>query len=66
VKIGDFAFVGSESGQIQSVKLMQNMISKQNLIPPPHLLIHTGRGGGVEPERRVEGQHGRVQITKLG
>ncbi len=30
------------------------------------ILIHTGKGGGVEPESRGEGQHRRVQIPKLG
>jgi hypothetical protein len=32
------------------------------------ILIHTEKGGGgrVEPERRVEGQQGKVEITKLG
>jgi hypothetical protein len=30
------------------------------------VLIHTEKGGSVEPERRGEGQQGRVQITKLG
>jgi hypothetical protein len=28
-------FVGSESGQIQSVKLMQNMVSNTTKKPPP-------------------------------
>jgi hypothetical protein len=34
----------------------------------PYLYIFTqGRGGGnVEPERRGEGQQGRVQIANLG
>ncbi len=33
---------------------------------PIHVLMHTGKGGSVEPVRRGEGQQGRVQITKLG
>jgi hypothetical protein len=54
-------------------------LKAQNPIPPPHpptpytcilysLLIHTSKGGGgrIEPERKGEGQQGRVQITKLG
>jgi hypothetical protein len=67
--------LGSESGQVESVKLLHNMVSNRT-IPPPLLthcickysnsmLIHTGkggRGGRVELERRLEGQ----QFTKLG
>jgi hypothetical protein len=67
-------FAGSESGQIQSVQCLQNMVS--NRTQPPHPLpathclyilnFDTGKGGGgeggVEPERRLEGQ----QFTKLG
>ena len=37
-------FVGSESGRIQSVKLLQNMVSNrtQHLPPPPsHTLFYT-------------------------
>jgi hypothetical protein len=52
-------FVGSESGQIQSVTSAEYGL-QQNPI-----LIHTGKGGGggrVEPERRFEGQ----EFTKLG
>jgi hypothetical protein len=59
-------FVGSESGQEQSVKLLQNMVSNttQQLPTPsqPHtvctyctLNLERGGGGG-EPERRLEGQ----------
>jgi hypothetical protein len=58
-------FVGSESGQIQSVKLLQNMVSNRTpQLPPPPLrytlytvqiysiLIHTGKGGvGGENQR---------------
>jgi hypothetical protein len=69
-------FVGSESGQIQSVKLLQNMVSNRIPYPITHgirmysiqYLFTQGRGGGgrVEPERRGEGQQGRVQIPNLG
>ncbi len=63
-------FVGSESGQIQSVKLLQNMVRVSNRTPPPPLhtvyvytvYLFTRGGGRVEPERRLEGQ----QVTKLG
>ncbi len=34
-------FVGSESGQIQSVKLLQNMVSNRILYPPPPYTLHT-------------------------
>ncbi len=48
-------FVGSESGQIQSVKLLENMVSNRtpNPVPPYSILIHKGNGGGgrVEPGR---------------
>jgi hypothetical protein len=54
-------FVGSESGQFHSVKLLQNMVSNrtQHLPPPPSHTVCTlsqGRGGGGEPERRLEWQ----------
>jgi hypothetical protein len=64
-------FVGSESGQIQSVKLLQDMVSKKTQHPPPpkpqtafiYCNFKRGKGGGgVEPERRLEEQ----QFTKLG
>ncbi len=68
-------FVGSESGQIQSFNLLQNMVSNRTQyhptsIPARHFLYiyctltqGRGEGGGrVEPERRLEGQ----QFTKLG
>jgi hypothetical protein len=66
-------FVGSESGQIQNVKLLQNMVSNRTQHPPPPpshtlpvwtVLWHRKgeKGGRVEPERRLEGQ----QFTKLG
>ncbi len=66
-------FVGSESGQIKSVKLLQSMVSNRTQHPHPlpdtlsvYILYFDtgkGRGGGrVEPERRLEGQ----QFTKLG
>jgi hypothetical protein len=64
-------FVGSKSGQIQSVKLLQNMVSNMTQHPHPFPATHsmfilvqyfdTGKGGGVEPERRLE----RQQFTKL-
>jgi hypothetical protein len=59
-------FVGSESGPIYSVKLLQNMVSNMTQqSTPPHSLptthclytLHfdTGKGEGrVEPERRLE------------
>ncbi len=62
------------SGQIQSVKLMQNWSpTEPDIRPPLHCIrtysIHShregGGGGGVEPDRRGEGQRRRVQITKL-
>jgi hypothetical protein len=58
-------FVGSESGQIESVKLLQNMVSNRTQHPPPlTATVHTvciyctltQGGGGGEPERRLEGQ----------
>jgi hypothetical protein len=60
-------FVGSESGQKQSVKLLQNMVYSSIQHPPPqsHTLsvytVHSctlslGRGGGVQREDTVEGQ----------
>ncbi len=62
-------FVGSE---IQSVKLLQNMVSNRNSTPPTPshshalsvctVLWHGGGGGRVETERRLEGQ----QFTQLG
>jgi hypothetical protein len=61
-------FVGSESGQIQSVELLQNMVSNGLDNPPAtHCLYilyfwHREGGGRVESERRSEGQ----QFTKLG
>jgi hypothetical protein len=34
-------FVGSESGQIQSVKLLQNMVSNRTPYPPPtHFTVY--------------------------
>ncbi len=44
-------FVGSESGQILSVKLLQNMVSNrtQHLPPPPsNTVLDTGKGGRGE------------------
>ncbi len=58
-------FVVTESGQIQSVKLLQNMVSNrtQHSPPPPShtlsvytVLRHRGGGGRVEPERRLQWQ----------
>jgi hypothetical protein len=59
-------FVGSESGQIQSVKLLQNMVSNttQHPPPPPSLYISMyilyfdfGKGGGgCGGEQELEGQ----------
>jgi hypothetical protein len=54
-------FVGSESGQIQSGKLLENMVSRTTQHQPPlHkytvYLFTQGRGRGrVEPERRERG-----------
>jgi len=50
-------FVGFESGQTQSVKLMPNMVSNRTPYAPVYVhmytvLIHTGKRGRVEPERR--------------
>jgi hypothetical protein len=55
-------FVGSVSGHIQSVKILQNMVSNRTPnLPPLHTvnvytvyLFTQGRGG---PEIRLEGQH---------
>jgi hypothetical protein len=48
-------FVGSESGQKQSIKLLQNMVYKTTQHPPPHshtlsvklniLYVYFGKGG---------------------
>jgi hypothetical protein len=69
-------FVGPESRQIHSVKLLQYALQHNQTFAPLHtmyittpVLIHSGKGrggGSVEPVRREEGQQGRVQITKLG
>jgi hypothetical protein len=55
-------FLGSESGQIQSVKLVQNMISNTTQHPPPPsshtlsiLYFDFGRGGGGEEMNQREG-----------
>ncbi len=68
-------FVGSESGQIESVKLLQNMVSNTTEHCPAPTQPHTvcicctltrgrgGRGGGeLYVERRLEGHY----FTKLG
>ncbi len=70
-------FVGSESGQIQSVKLLQNIVSKQGL-NAPHPLPAThrkyilyfwhregGRAGLVEPERRWEVQRSQSWVENI-
>jgi hypothetical protein len=57
-------FVGSESGQKQSVKLLQNMVYNTTQHPPPStaahclyiLYIYFGKGGGGEVREKVEGQ----------
>ncbi len=56
-------FVGSECGQKQSVKLLQNMVFDTTQHHPIPFQIHTvlwlwegGRGWGSEPERTLEGQ----------
>ncbi len=63
-------FAGSETGQIQTVKVLQNMVSNRTTcLPPLHTVyVHTisyshreGGGGVVEPERRGEGRQGRVR-----
>ena len=43
-------FIGSESGQKKSVKLLQNMVYNTTQYPPPplHCMFILGRGGGVE------------------
>ncbi len=67
-------FAGSESGQIQCVNLLQNMVSNRTQPPPPPpsqpttvctviLYFDTEKGeGGELNQRRLEGQ----QFTKLG
>ncbi len=59
-------FVGSESGQIESVKLMQNMVSSRSQHPPPppshtlsvYIVFDTGKGGGGGELNQREGQMG--------
>ncbi len=66
-------FVASESGQIQSVKLLQNMDTNRTQCPRPLHTVYVytvylftqGRGGRVEPDRRLEGATPQ-QFTKLG
>ncbi len=64
-------FVGSESGQIQCVKLLQNMVSTPLTPPPPqphtvriYCTLTKGRGT-VKPEKRLEGQPCWVKNTNL-
>jgi hypothetical protein len=63
-------FVGSESGQKQNVKLLQNMVYNTTQHPPPphrhtlsvytvHLLWEGGRGGGGQREGRGATIHKR-------
>jgi hypothetical protein len=64
-------FVGSESGPIQNVKLLQNMVSNTTQhprpSPPSHKLsVYTALclwegGGGGEAEIRLEGQYSSSQ-----
>ncbi len=57
-------FVGSESGQKQSVKLLQNKVYNTAQHPhhpqPPHCLyilyVYFGKGGEGEVREKVEGQ----------
>ncbi len=58
-------FVGSESGQQEIVKLIQNMVSNTTQHSPtpsqPHTIciyctLTLGKGGGGKPEGRLEGQ----------
>ncbi len=56
-------FVGSESGQVQSAKLLKNMISNRNQRPHPLpatqclfiLYFYTGKGGKGREFKRREG-----------
>ncbi len=67
-------FVGSQSGQKQSAKLLQNMVYNTTQHPPPPTATHCldilyvdfGKGGGVgwgggEVREKVEGQ----QFTRV-
>jgi hypothetical protein len=53
-------FVGSEFGQKQSVKLLQNMVYNTTTHPPSHTLsvntVHLLWEGGGEVREKVEGQ----------
>jgi hypothetical protein len=74
---GSSNFVGSESGQVRSDKLLQNMVSNRTPFPPPpthcictyiqYTYSHKEGGGGVEPERRLEGNssQSRVENTNM-
>jgi hypothetical protein len=63
-------FVGSESGQKQSVKLLQNMVYNTiQQTPPPqphtvHLVLR--RGGGVEGQQVEEQQNTSIVPLSLG
>jgi hypothetical protein len=52
-------FVGSESGQIQSVKLLQNVVSNRTQHPPPppstHCTVDRHMEGGGEELNQKEG-----------
>ncbi len=64
-------FVGSESGQKQIVKLLQNMVYNTTQHPPPHshtMSVYFGKGGGGVGEVRdkVDGQFTRgVENTNM-
>ncbi len=52
-----FGVVGSEPGQKQSVKFLQNMVYSIIHPPPPleHSTFSLGRGGGGEVREKIEG-----------
>ncbi len=63
-------FVGTESGQKQSVKLLQNMVYNTPQLPPPQthtvrLLWEGGRGGRGQRKGRGATVHKRVENTLL-
>jgi hypothetical protein len=64
-------FVGSESGQKQSVKLLQNMVYHTTQHPPPqqpltvciYYTFTLGRGGGVrEVREKVDGKQFTIRV----